>query len=648
MMVLLIALMGCSKSTENEYVPVNELNVSDNFNWQTSGDVEISIEVLTNTGEAVPNIVFEVFNGNPEANSDVIAKGATIANGKYETEISIPTYIKKVWVRGFMSTVELPISNNRVSHTFGGIVAQTKGGAGFEAPDSKNWAYLPDITYNSNGVPSPMTNDVLGADFLQRINATLPERMSVPTYHPHYLNSSNQTNIKIDELADVWITFVHEGAGFKNALGFHTFPHNQIPQTTAQVGTRTIVLPNASLNGGGGGLAAGNKVYLGTFQPNTTIGWFLVADGFINRANVSTNKPVYYSTPHLNPESDPAKKQHSILVYDDVTDRLLIGFEDLPRMSGSDDDFNDVVFYVTVNPIEAVDLDDVPPMDIPTDRDGDGVSDLFDDYPDDPELAFNNYTFGPNAWGSLAFEDLWPHKGDYDFNDMVIDYNYNQITKAGNVVKKVEMNFKLRAIGARKNNGFAVQLPFDSPNIVNILPSLPALFEHETAGPKAVFRFFNNAFDLIPQQPNSFINTEIDKPYYQPVSFGVSFWLTNPVAIASVNPTPPYNPFIYVDGIRSHEVHLPGYAPTTLMNTALFGTGDDNSIPSQGRYYKTTNNLPWAVNISNSWDYPIERAQITRAYNYFKNWAQSSGANYPDWYLNNPGFRNNEYIYQTP
>ncbi|MDZ4121440.1 MAG: LruC domain-containing protein [Candidatus Cloacimonadaceae bacterium] len=648
-----IVISGCdTKKDDNVFIPVNDLVVADGFNWQTSREVEISLEVQTNTGEPVSNVVFELFASDPTAASDVIAKGATAASGKYETTISIPSHIKKIWAVGFMSTIELPIVNNKASHTYGGFIAQPKGGAGFYAPESKNWSFLPGMTFNSQGVPSPMTNDVLTADFLQRINATLPESMPVPLYHPHYMDPANQTNIKIDELAEVWVTFVHEGAGFKNALGFHTYPSDNTPQTTAEVGTKTLIFPNASLSGSGGGLVAGNKVYLGIFQPETTIGWLLVANGYVSsnggNVNVSTTAPVYYSNIHLNPESDPNKKKHSILVYDDITERLLIGFEDLPRMSGSDDDFNDVVFYVTVNPIEAVDTDGIPPMDIPEDRDGDGISDLFDDYPDDPELAFNNYTFGPNSWGTLAFEDLWPNKGDYDFNDMVLDYNYNQITKAGNVVRKVEMSFVLRAIGARKSNGFAVQLPFASSNINILQTSHPALFEHETDGPKAVLRFFNSSFDLIPQQANSFINTEIDKPYYQPVAFSATFWVNNPVPIANVSPTPPYNPFIFVDGVRSHEVHLSGFAPTHKMNTALFGTGDDNSIPAQNRYYKTSNNLPWAVNIAASWDYPIEKAQITRAFNKFKDWAQSSGNSYPDWYLNLPGYRNNEYIYQTP
>jgi LruC domain-containing protein len=34
-------------------------------------------------------------------------------------------------------------------------------------------------------------------------------------------------------------------------------------------------------------------------------------------------------------------------------------------------------------------------------------------------LHFNSLA----SYGTLAFEDLWPSTGDYDFNDQVVDYD---------------------------------------------------------------------------------------------------------------------------------------------------------------------------------------------------------------------------------
>lgn len=640
-----MGLAACSDKNEDAFIAVKDLTVSPDFNWQAQRTVDVDLEVLSNRAEPVSNIVFELFDAQPKQLSTPISKGATDSSGKYSTKLNLPASVQSIWARGYMSTFEVPIRNGKAAFNFGGAVADEKGV--FEAPKGKNWTWLPGLSYNKNGLPSPRTNVPLEPNFLRRVNATLPEHFSLAQTNPNLLNPTNQPNLKIDEAAQVWITFVHEGAGFKNALGFHSYPSGTPPQTTAQVGPRTVILPNASLSNDGGDLRPGDTIYLGQFEAGKTLAWFLVADGFKSGGsgtNVSTSAQVYYSLPHLNPESNPSKKQHTVQVFDSQYQRFLVGFEDLNRNSGSDDDFNDVVFFVTVNPIEAVDFTGIPPIVNSPDSDGDGIIDYYDDYPNDPELAFNNYTYGSGKWGTLAFEDLWPNVGDYDFNDMVVGYNYNQITHAANRVKKVEMKFKLRAIGARKANGFAVQLPFNSANIYAVNSSHPALFEHEE-GSLAVMRIFNSAFDLIPQR-ESFINTEISQPFISPVDISLSFKLTAPVNIVEVTSAPPYNPFIFADRVRSHEIHLPGYPPTTRMNMSLFNTGNDASLPTN--WYKTAANLPWAVNIPASWDYPVENAQITRAYVKFKNWAQSSGTSYPDWYKDLSGYRNEDFIYQTP
>ncbi len=59
---------------------------------------------------------------------------------------------------------------------------------------------------------------------------------------------------------------------------------------------------------------------------------------------------------------------------------------------------------------------------------GDGVPNDEDDYPEDPTRAFNSYDTA-----SVAFEDLWPAMGDYDFNDLVLGCTYKIVTNAETV-----------------------------------------------------------------------------------------------------------------------------------------------------------------------------------------------------------------------
>jgi LruC domain-containing protein len=90
---------------------------------------------------------------------------------------------------------------------------------------------------------------------------------------------------------------------------------------------------------------------------------------------------------------------------------------------------------------------------------------------------------------------------------------------------------------------------------------------------------------------------------------------------------------------RGKEVHLIDNPPTDLADNSLLGTQDDNSNPATGRYYVTQENLPYAIDISSTFDYPIEKATMTNAHLKFFDWGESSGTQYYDWFKANPGYR---------
>lgn len=92
------------------------------------------------------------------------------------------------------------------------------------------------------------------------------------------------------------------------------------------------------------------------------------------------------------------------------------------------------------------------------DQDGDGVVNDDDDYPEDPERAFNNY-YPAEGTSTLAYEDLWPGKGDYDFNDLVLDYRFNVVTNALNNVVEVHGTFTIEAFGAVMKMDLDFSLP---------------------------------------------------------------------------------------------------------------------------------------------------------------------------------------------
>ncbi len=292
------------------------------------------------------------------------------------------------------------------------------------------------------------------------------------------------------------------------------------------------------------------------------------------------------------------------------------------------------------------------------DSDGDGVPDDFDDYPQDALRAFDNH-FPAAGYGSLAFEDLWPGMGDYDFNDVVVDYRFKTVTNASNKVVEVIASFVLKASGASLRNGFGFNLPNASANLIS------QLNEVQVTGYESTSNFISlqsNGFEASQSKPTIIvfddffsvmehpgiglgINTEQDKPF---VEFDTLTLLIKPsgtqFTLADFK-FEQWNPFIIVNGERGKEIHLPNRPPTDLADLSLFGTYEDSSNPSSGRYYKTVNNLPWAINIVSEFVWPLEKVSIVEAYKHFFDWAKSAGAEFGDWYEDKTGYREPTKLY---
>ncbi|MBE0651826.1 MAG: LruC domain-containing protein [Bacteroidales bacterium] len=268
-----------------------------------------------------------------------------------------------------------------------------------------------------------------------------------------------------------------------------------------------------------------------------------------------------------------------------------------------------------------------------------------------------------NYNGSLAFEDLWPYMGDYDFNDVVVDYDFATTMDDQNNVQSITATFILHAFGASYHNGFGFQLPNVSPNqIISVTGSDLAsnTYIHlasnglEAGQSKATVIVFDDAYRLMHYVgPGIGVNTEMASPFITPDTIVVhmTFYSNGsfaPGGAVTYNKMDigNFNPFIIVNQNRGVEVHLPNNPPTDLADKTLLGTGDDASDPATGSYYKTAKNLPWAINIPQTFQYPIEKQDILGAYLHFSDWAESNGTLYPDWYLDSPGYRDASLIYQ--
>ncbi|WP_422081041.1 DUF4114 domain-containing protein [Ulvibacterium sp.] len=208
--------------------------------------------------------------------------------------------------------------------------------------------------YTSDGTPKYFDEkDEVSQETLDLIADALPEGFPVPDYNPQYITSGYDTDIVIKETADVWVTFVGEGAGYKNVLGFYTYDTSNPSLEAPSPEEITIVFPNVSAKYSGGSLEVGHKVKLGRFSPGTSIGWVLLANGWKGR--VTSGLWQLYSGTQYNPEREENLRYHNVLLNDPDNERIILGFEDIRRDYAScDQDFNDALFYITANPYTAI------------------------------------------------------------------------------------------------------------------------------------------------------------------------------------------------------------------------------------------------------------------------------------------------------
>ncbi len=236
----------------------------------------------------------------------------------------------------------------------------------------------------------------------------------------------------------------------------------------------------------------------------------------------------------------------------------------------------------------------------------------------------------------LAFEDKWPGKGDYDFNDVVIQLDSSLIVNVDNQVKQLKLEGELKAMGASYRNGFAIQLDGITNSDID-----QAMIRFEINGEASNVALL--------EQGTAYAVLKISDDLRAQVKPDNACWYYKTEPECSSSPT--FNPFIFATPDTEHgsifyenqgrglEIHLKKKPPTSLVNEVYFGLSDDASDPDASLYYQTNNGVPWgiAINIgeSENWFHPYKWVSILKAYPKFEDYATSNGVVNPAWFQNN-------------
>lgn len=276
------------------------------------------------------------------------------------------------------------------------------------------------------------------------------------------------------------------------------------------------------------------------------------------------------------------------------------------------------------------------------DSDGDGISDELDTYPDDPTRA--SRVLLPNSGTAIvAYEDLYPNKGDADFNDVVLQIVNEEDLNANGDVVRIRGRYKLLAKGAGYAHVIFINLPgsgtyqtkvYDNNNNLvsevsrnlTSLQQLPIFMKND--------RFFDDrkindsSLYFTSQLCSGMCNVYSNRPFNPSYTAEIEVIFNEPQPKANLL-SAPYDLYVYVNNTKK-EIHFAGLYQNS--------NGRDLYLDSDG--------FPWALQIPVEWNWPLERNKIYDAYPYFTPWYQSQGQQHQDWYKRfDDNSKSHQYLY---
>lgn len=707
--VAAIAVPSCKKSGSNNgekvYNSVNDIKVPAGFNWESSRTVPFTVSITDDRFGAASHTI-AIYDGNPFSGGNLLAKGSASTANAYNAQVYISRRISEVYVlktspdnSQILQKVSLSSS---VLLSFAAIDPNVAGKpshrAGEYTMDDCSSGCTSTITTNttnlnvSDGNVICITGSGINVSFSSVSGGTI--RVCGTNVTLQNLNLNGHATLLVVAGGSVTVSGLNYNAASASIINYGTLSGNfAVGGYFTNYGTYNCTgdfnlnnpsntfINNGVMNVGGSfnnssALMATNNGTLnvaGNFQANGGATGFinycsLVVGGNYNQSSLVKNysfiKVAGTSTINGGTEvdfSNGAMFKTANFINNGTINAF--GSTSLLKVTGSTTIFNGsstangLIQICSSTTVSASHLTGgatngcsiyIPTTGCNTegngsaavaDADGDGVPDATDDYPSDATKAHNNYYPSASGSGTVAFEDQWPTKGDFDLNDVVVGYRYQVITDAANNVVRVVANYTLYATGGSLGNGFGVQFPVNAGNVSNVTGGTL-----ESGQTRAVVIVFNNMRDEMANW-----NTVLGAATSSPKNYTISFDVSGGPSISSFGLNS-YNPFIWNYGLganRGREIHLAGHSPTDLVNTGYFGTADDNTVPSSGRYYVTSTGLPWAIDIPVSpFSYPIEQKDITQAFLHFGAWGESGGTSFTDWYSNTAaGYRNTANIY---
>ena len=638
-MVIVVGISSCVDSDKDLYqeAPGAEINTS---NFSTIQKVQVEID-YSNSESRVP---FSIYDGNPliEGENTTILKenvqaldGAwTDEQGKFTATVELPAYVSNVYIVSTSPFARQAIPGKivngvlKVSDTDEQLTtrASYRESTRFDRNRFNNLGWNTNlgsfddrsgvIDYAYKGNDPKLT---LSKSEMNELRTTVSKVLNTLGSCPEEYRTQADLYVEEDETAVV-LTALRGWTCWNSSLGYYYYRYDQAPASLKDVKVYAV-FPNTQMTWNNGSLQAspqgikeGTAVQLKYFDDpeypkgkNFPKGYYI---GFILACNAwntyFTGFNSYTLTEGFYASSTKgfSTKVNSGIdvrtaMFKDKNSNIAIAFEDFM----DDQNFTDVVFSLKANP----EITNVPPVD----------EDL-------------NTTI--EKTGVYAFEDEWPKAGDYDMNDVLVQYTYQKVFNIFNEILSESFTSKTLY---NKSTVFTNGLGFILSNEGNA-QSIEYFIRKEN---EKDFTVASGA-DKFTRESNAIIltdNVKTNPNAEYKVTFKYGDKNSNKKQETSIDA------FIYRPSKEGNrlEVHCPMKKPTSKVDTSLFGQYEDCSKPNEGIYYVSNqeNIYPFAFYLSNANANDIaelknfdknEKKSISEIYPKFIDWAKY-GTN-ADWY----------------
>lgn len=686
-----VLFYGCLKNTHHETGVEEEVF---DFDYSTKAEgVSLDVE-YTNTGVKAP-VYFEIYDTCPvDLKSEKlnyvkldgvlpIYSAYTDANGKYTATIDLPAYASKLYVYApafyARTLIEAEVKDGIVKVTdavaessiASAVALTTTTEAHYsyvadncEKPcpkdypgDYQTWkTWLGEYNIHANGAVDSYvcTNTgLLPKDpsnlFLTFHEALAPRGGKDWSPGEEFVNTDD---IYMREAGPISVTFLGQNTCFNNSVGYYYYSEGNKPASLKDANI-ILIFPNTQDGlweksktgnddaGPSTGIKRNTTVQL-KYYPNiadgskegetdifpagTRIGFVLACNAFSNRIGFAKNMHIKNrsaTTPglSLNHDGKVIEGETRSVIFR-VGEDVFVGFEEYK----DDKNFTDCVLSINTIPSDALVVEKV-------------IS--------NEDLAITT----KSTAAVYAFEDLWPYKGDYDFNDVILNYERESTYSQG---KKVAESFIIKTYQniAGNHNGLGVSIKpygrgysdnfqsqgsmtcFIKKNGSDVFEPLEVTYE-----PKNINNNNRLPVYLITDNVQKEIGAEYKLNYTYNYAIDPS---DNELRIDIL-------PFIYrdIENGKRWEVHIAKEKPTFKMDESLFGMGDDASKTNSDQCFirKGGGKYPFAIRLEGATvedikpllDPANEMKSIDKIYTKYNDWCSQNGDSnsknkFADWY----------------